>query len=342
MKSRRVSKLLACALAASMCAVPVSADNAPPDGGRLEGNATINTAVVNATFPTALNLKINPLVNSRGTGISVNKEIASAELMIGNSTSDNAGAGVALRCTAVAQATAAADVQLNYSSFTADDESTVKKVYMEMAEATGTAGEATASQNGVFGGGKTSVTKLKSQLQFNIGAPTASKKTVYNGFAIQGNANPMADWKDSDLKVSITYNVKPVKTGSTYRSIPTLAAAAGSTTLASSNSTTTDYAIATDTELSASVMKDAKVTHVQVHSPENVFEDVLMAASDERLKITYTDDTANPEHHKCELSFAKNTTFLNNLAKNQKGKKFDVVVCLDDGRRLISKIAVAK
>lgn len=338
MKSRRVTKLLACVLATTMCAVPVfasepnvTADDTTNEIGVSFGKKGVNVRV---SVPTTANLQVNPFwVNAPNTVSG--SEIASDDLRIINrtwredETSATGKSGVSVNVTAGATINNKAEgVKIIYQTpaanadtFAANSEE--KNVKMELKS--GTLDD--ISGNGTYTGGSSAVvTQLGSRIKFAVDAPTSvssdDSSTVSDGdaglgaMAILGNATVNASWVNSDLEVGVVYNIKASNTPDSYP--------AAAPTFTSGKTTITD-----------AMLNKATIERVCLQDPvgdEYGLFDIDLEAEGTLKAVTTSGGGV-------ELTIPTETqTFLKETA-TLKGKPQDVLIQLSDGRVLTSTVS---
>lgn len=332
MRSKRVTKLMACILASSMCTMPVFASGQGVLEHTFTGDVTVESVALNVTVPTSFSVKVNPFYGNVADTVSGSR-IASDEFVISNNTSKN-NAPVAVMCTTTAQITKKGDdVKLYYSDITPDDNSKVKKVHMDVK----TISQGVTASNNQFiaanGVRSIAVTNSKTQIDMKVAGNGG-----YGAFAIMGNANVgAADWKAGDLATSVAYRIRAVGAGTAEAPITALP----TVNVQSANLTTAGIDVAGST-LTANVVKDATIFGVQFHSPDNLFEDVTMQATEtQKVTITKTQDTTTPEYASWTVKLPGTSPFVANLSAHYadyKGRDIDVIVFADNGDRYIGKL----
>lgn len=238
MRSKRVTKLLACVLTMSMCTTPVfafSADDAVTEVGAGESNITTDFgtagATVKVTVPTKTSLKVNPFYNRTASGTVSGSQVATRDIKIVNKsyTADvgtvSGQRGVPVIVTAKATITPKADSKVNpiydkSAATTADSDvfsadSDEKNIFLQLLSGnlTSVSSSATYPSSGTA---KAIVTEKGSRIKFAVAAPTSvsnngqvSDTAAGKGaMAILGEATVNADWATDDLSVGITYNIK--------------------------------------------------------------------------------------------------------------------------------------
>lgn len=326
MKSKRVTKLLACVLATSMCAVPVAAassDTKPITDDKeytLDVDFGVNSPVIDVTVPTKADVKVNPYNKTTNTGALNEFTVASKELVISNNTKNvDDGTGVALLCTVRGTITNTAEgVGVSYNTFVPKAGSEKKLIHLDLTSANTASG--TQSENNTFGGTtavtKVPMTKVGSRLQLPISA-SSNTAPGYGAFAVTGTANVAAEWADTDVNVSLSYRVRAIQEAPVNN--PNISAV--TVTSANVANQATQIATITETEMGDGV----SVTGVIIHSPENEFEDYPLTS--EQLDITQ--DATNGYVVKIKAA-DPGLTFLGGASF--KGKGQDLLIGLSDGR----------
>lgn len=344
MRFKRVTKLLACILAASMCTVPVFASGTTWQDGATDGKETqvrvdfgVNSPTLKVKVPTQCDLKVNPLYNSSATNKVESFTLASKEFVISNNTSDNStgtSQGVKIMCTATASVTPKQGVMVSYNTVSPQRGDTRKLAHLDLTGATDA--QVSESQNAYAGTkGKESITPLSARLQVEVAAPTIAASGAitaagYGAFAITGQANTGADWQGDDLTVQLSYRLRAVGNSDTPINSPVVPAV----TAASSNNTSTGSGtpITTKAQLPISNgIEAANVTGILIHSPENAFQDYFLEAS----KLTIDKDSTG-----CAITVPKEDVGLQFLAESYAGKTQDLLIGLDDGRIIATTITV--
>lgn len=340
MKSKRVTKLLACVLAASMCAVPVAAasetmtitDDKAHD---MDVDFGVNSPIIDVTVPTKANVKVNPMYDKNGTAGDLKEfAVASKELVISNNTSSNDdGSGVALLCTVRGTITNVGEgVGVSYNTFTPKPASEKKLIHLDITSSNTLPA---VSENNKFKIGtapcvQVPMTNVGARLQLPIAASSnvaGTNKPGYGAFAITGVANVAADWADTDVNVSLSYRVRAIQESPMNN--PSIANAPATT---SGNIATAATVIATKTDLAAASLGDGvTVTGLIIHNPENEFDDYALTAED--LEIN-TDATG------CEVKIKAGDPGLTFLGSSYKGKGQDLLLGLSDGRIIATTITV--
>lgn len=240
MRSKRVTKLLACVLSAAMCAGPTAVFASNAEYGDLDasGKGTIATDFgiyspeLKVTVPIKASVKVNPL--SKNSVQTVKQfGLASKDLVITNKTIEGDTAadreGADLLVTVTGKITGkGANVKAFYEQggFTPNGASKEKSLYMQLAAATvnrtSTAVTALSENNNYSLAADNepytqTITGVGSRIQFNIpGSQGTSVSTgtlsagdyTYGAFAVIGNANTGADWVANDMTVELRYEIK--------------------------------------------------------------------------------------------------------------------------------------
>lgn len=337
MKSKRVSKLLACVLSAAMCTTPVWASSTtyedktssegPIANGKIETDVAPYSPVISVNVPTKTRVEINPLYNK--TQVSVNGYgIASKSLLITNKSYDtDKGIGIPLIIGAEAQVTGSKDgVKVFYekgtrSGFTPSANSKAKEVFMSISE--GSLASATTSADADYktANKKTDVvTTAGSQIMISANAPadaTAAKRT-YCAFAVVGDTNVNADWVKDDISIALTYNIKAGNSGIKGKaSLP-----AGCNV----SNVSTNKAISIN-NFPENGIDGATVDKIVIHDTKATMEDWVLDAFNE-AQVAWEQNTDGSWQIMIPASgdvdwYAE--TF-------EGGKAFDMLIHLDDGR----------
>lgn len=347
MKSRRVTKLLACVLASSLCAVPVGATvDVTGEGGVTGAKITTDFGIyspsVTVTVPTEAHIRINPLKVANSTSVN-GYEIASNDLQIVNKSVDTVNkTGIPILFTANAKITKKGDsVKVYYdygktspSKYGVSSNSKTKAAYIALQAAdnqgaafTNTPGSGVSDNatyaldtNPVTPQGKNPVTTVGSQLHMPIDAPSINASGAlatpysYGTYAVVGHANENAPWQASDLEIELTYNIKP--STSTGASAPAIALAQQPT---SGNALSIN---ATDAVLDGVWPSEFVLHHQEEKIGEWNITDVVewnRTAADDGWVISISKDDTTLKWYQTEYAAAKG-----------KGS-FDLVVSFTDG-----------
>ncbi len=346
MKSKRVTRLLACALATTMCAVPVFASSADPTtsitqdnyDGSVDldfGKESINVQV---SVPTSAALRVNPMATvSSGATAVTGAQIASRDLRIINRTyartpgtvSNNQG--VAVIVTARAQVLGKGDgVKVVYNKANAgsnvfSQDSDAKNVMMELQQGT----LSDISGNGTYGSGaKATVTELGSRIKFAVGAPTSVSSgdnvTVADAsvgkaaMAILGEATINAAWQTDDLNVGLVYNIKASNSTVTDTQ-PTLAGVTGNTIT-----------------IPAATLNEATVEAVAIQDPKKDTYGFFPLEFDETTYTTNASGAATLTIDSGVIDYLKADDSLKGASNPQ-----DLIIALSDGRVIVTTLTVS-
>ena len=337
MKSKRVTKLLACALSVAMCASPVwasSADYADKNqkgsvGGDITTEVGPYSPVVSVNVPTKARVEINPLFDK--TNASVNGwGIASKSLLITNKSYDtDKNMGIPLVVTADAQITGKKPGVKTYyetgnrSGFTPSANSSAKEAWMSVS--VGSLGSATTSTNADYKSGVTKtdvITTAGSQVQLQVTAPvdaTASSRT-YGAFAVVGDANVNAKWQDDDITIALSYDIQAANSG--VKEKPTLANSG-----LSISSVTSQNAISINS-FPVKGLDGAFVESITIHDATENGEEWVLDANDES-QVKWDLNTAGT-HYTLSIPASDDIDWYATEIIN--GKAYDMIIKLDDGR----------
>lgn len=339
MKSKRVTKLLACVLAASMCAVPVFAAEPTTiiNTDNADGSFAVDFAKkginVQVSVPTNAHLRVNPLTTLTGMqGTVSNSQIATDDLRIINktwapvagTTSDNEGIPVIV--TAYATATKAEGVKLFYTNtetdtFSADSDDKNAMMKLVSGNLPNPSGNATYSTTG-----GSYVTELGSRIKFSVpGAGSVSSGTSNitisdNGaglgaMAITGQATVNAPWQNDDIAVEFVYNIRASK-APVNDAQPTAAYATNKITIVAAN------------------LNKATVTGVAIQDPVANSYGFFPVELEENAITTKADGSI-------EIAVPTGLTdFLKSDDSGCKGKDQDLFIQLSDGRVIVSEMSV--
>lgn len=346
MKSKRVTRLLACALATTMCAVPVFASSADPTTSITQDNydGSVNldfgkeSINVQVSVPTSAALRVNPMatVSSGATAVS-GAQIASRDLRIINRTyartpgSVSANQGVAVIVTARAQVLGKGDgVKVVYNKANAgsnvfSQDSDAKNVMMELQEGL----LPNISGNGTYGrGAKAKVTELGSRIKFDVAAPTSvsagDNVTVPDAnvgkaaMAILGEATINAAWQTDDLNVGLVYNIKASNSTVTDTQ-PILAGVTGNTIT-----------------IPAATLNEATVEAVAIQDPKKDTYGFFPLEFDETTYTTNASGDATLTIDSGVIDYLKTDDSLKGASNPQ-----DLIIALSDGRVIVTTLTVS-
>lgn len=349
----KMKKMAATAMAVAMC-VPCAV-SAADNKGSFDTSFDIYAPVLTVSVPTTMDIRVNPLADSTATGVG-KFEIASNSIDIINASVD-VDADTAIPVNATIMATIASKgegVTTEYNSFTASSTSTVKRVYLTLAEA-GTAAvldeantafgttdtkrldlsKYTVKTAAVYSAGanKATITKYGAMLSVDIAGPTTDNTTTgatfsttatdvhpkVGSFAITGVANANADWKPTDLTVNVTYDIRASRPRTL--TTPTVAAV-----------THTSGTSATDLVITVAGVGEATVTAMALHN-DSAYGDFPFEAAQYALDYS----TAGT----VKITLKKDDAVLAFLAGDDfKGKAQDLVIALSDGRMVTTSLTV--
>ena len=325
MKSKRITKLLACTLVVAMSATPVFASSvtySDKASGTIDTDFGLYQPVLSVNVDTQAGVKINPLYDvTNGQGVK-KYSLASKNISINNATQDDDKKGVPVLVTAKAtikntdpSVKAYYDYGANSGSkFVKNDNSTAKELYMELQKGSGTSGglgnyvAVPATSDAAV------ITKSGSRLQMVV--PAMSGGTAgYGEFAVIGEANTGAAWSNTDLSLELTYEIAAVgasTTGLQAINISSLTATSGN---AVSINALTDVALA------GAAVKDVIVYDQKCEMPESAI------ATD---SISYERNTSDDGWI---LFISKDDPVVQWLnTAERKNKAIGLLVVLSDGR----------
>lgn len=220
-----------------------------------------------------------------------------------------------------------------------DATATDKKLDLQTDNYTLTAMDYKAATN------KTAITKFGSLLSVDIVAPAGDTSatapaTKYGSdpmkvipavgsFAVVGTANSHADWKETDVKVNVSYkitasNALNIKTPGVE---PTTAGTPGVTVAAN-----------TDATIVIKDVGEATVEAIAVHNDkEGGYGDYIWDA--DRYEVTYAEDGSTTGQMNATIKISKDGEGgLAFLAANHKGEAQDLCVRLSDGRMVVGTL----
>lgn len=362
MKSR-FTRIAAAAMALTMC-MPTAAFAAQE--GNFETSFDVYSPALTVSVPVKLDLQVNPIADSSATGVG-KFTVASNSIDIMNASVDVAkDVPIPVVATIKASISSAAEgVITEYNSFTADNTSTAKRIYLELSKAQ------TAAVMGVKTGGtaafdadkkldlkqyevttpavyttpadKAEITQYGSLLSMDIAGPTtsdsastgatfstdATKVTAAVGsFAVTGVANTNADWKQTDVAVAVTYNVKASK--ALNIKTPDITTAP----------TFTAGTTAADVEIVVPNVGEATVTAMALHNNhEGLYGDYGIEA--DAYKVEYVANATDNTKTDAKITIPKEYelfTFLSGADYNKKPQ--DLAIALSDGRMVVTTLTV--
>ena len=339
MKSKRVTTLLACVLSASMCVMPVSAATNPEVtgtgqvGGEINASFDLLKETVTVTVPTAADIRVNPFFD--GSVDTVEKfRVASKDLVVQNKTMDGKKEnGLPVLITATGKVTKGADVQVYYDStkFTESSTSPKKEIELQMvSENGGSLSSDSTSSNGEYTLNaiasdtitNVTMTSVGSRLQIPVAAPTVANKQItgpipMSAFAVVGRTNENADWTDKDLTISLKYTIRATKQG------PVGAPNITIPSVTSGNAISINFTDAT--------MDGATPLNFVIHDEKDKLPETKIPASE----CGWERDTADTQW---TVSIPGDNDAITWYCQDQKGKVFDFLIELSDGRVVKTKI----
>lgn len=358
MKSR-FTRIAAAAMALTMC-MPTAAFAA--EGGSFETSFDVYSPALTISVPVKLDVQVNPIANTTATDVK-KFTVASNSIDIMNASVD-VEKDVAIPVVATIKAnisSAAEDVITEYNSFTADNKSTAKRIYLELSKAqtaavagvkTGETAAFDANKKLDFSkytvttpavyttpADKAEITQYGSLLSIDIAGPSTSNTTsgatfstsaadvtaTVGSFAVTGVANTNADWKKTDVAVAVTYNVK-ASSPLTLKT-PDIATAP----------TFTAGASAADVVITIPGVGEATVTAMALHNNhEGLYGDYGIEA--DAYKVEYVDNAGATD---AKITIPKEYelfTFLSGA--DYSGKKQDLAIALSDGRMVVTTLTV--
>lgn len=353
---QKLRKAAAAALAMTMC-VPGAA-LAAESSGSFDTSFDVYSPALTVSVPVNADIRVNPLATNSAT--SVKKfTIASNSIDILNASVD-VESDTTIPVVATIQASISSkneDVITKYNSFTEDNKSTKKKVYLQLSEAQ------TAATVDVKTGGTAAfdtdnkldlsqyavdteavytapakavpITGYGSLLSMAIAAPTTTDTTAgatfstdatkveagVGSFAVTGNANTNADWKADDVKVDITYNIKASQDLSIVNPAVTAVTATGSAAAAT---------------ITVPDVGESTIAAVAIHNDEAAYGDYML----EGYEVEYKDDTGKTDAEITIPAEHAALVFLADEANGCAGKEQDLVIGLSDGRMVVTTLKV--
>lgn len=261
-------------------------------------------------------------------------------------------------------ASTAEGVVTEYGDFTADSKSTKKKIHLDLVSptaptATVASGKTPAWKDAAAtdkkldlqtdnytltamdykaATNKTAITKFGSLLSVDIAKPTTSDTTTdktfstdaskitpaVGSFAVVGTANSHADWKETDVKVNVSYKI----TASNALNIKTPGVDGGAVTVAAN----------TDATILIKDVGEATVEAIAVHNDkEGGYGDYIWDA--DRYEVTYAEDGTTTGQMNATIKISKDGEGgLAYLASDYKGKAQDLCIKLSDGRMVVGTL----
>lgn len=359
---RNLKKVVAATLAMTMC-VPAMVFAADSTSGSFTTSFNIYSPTLTVEVPVNLDVEVNPFADTTATDTK-KFEVASKSIDIINGSVDlENDQGIPVVATIKAKITSKGeDVITEYNTFSPNNTSTTKKIYLQLSEGSGAEvivnpGDSTA--NPVIPAGtpaysnekldlsqyifdstkkanyasptnKTAITQYGSLLSLDIAKPgldtgktsyktAADVKPTVGSFAVTGVANTNADWKPTDIGVSVTYDIKASK--ALTITTPTVAGV-----------THTSGSSATDLDITVSGIGEATVAAMAVHN-DGGYGDAIWESD----KFTTDYSTAGT----VKITLSKDDTILGVLAGDDyKTKAQDLVIVLSDGRYVVTTLTV--
>jgi aspartate 1-decarboxylase len=347
-------KFTAALMAMTMCGATAFAADATTQSassGTISSAFGVYSPTIVVSVPLKADVQVNPMYDSSATaGTLKTFSVASKDIIIGNATvdadsTDSTGTKkVAIPVSVTAKATLSKvgdGVVTHYAktNFTASDSSTAKEIQLNLTQGTVTAGATkldTSDDTAVYTGKTTPVTSWGSQIQFDVAKPTlksdstAAEEYGLGAFAITGTANTNADWKEEDLAVTITYNVK----ASSYAGAPV-----GTVTDPQINKGADAVFLLTKADLA-----DSKVISVGLHNNgDGGYGDYVIPSDDWKVEICENAGTpTGAAVGDAVITVSKDNVGLANLGENFAGKAQDFVIVTEDGRFIVTTLTVKK
>lgn len=185
------------------------------------------------------------------------------------------------------------------------------------------------------------ITKYGSLLSMGITGPTTTDNTAgkkfstdatkitpaVGSFAVTGVANAGADWKESDIAVSVTYAVK----ASEARNVTTPTITSAPTFTAGSN--------AADITITVPGVGEAKVKGIACHNDGvDLYGDYVLKEGE--WSVVY-DTNSSTNKIDATITIPKDAAFLGTLGgADYSTKAQDMVIALDDGRSVVTTLTV--
>lgn len=374
MKTRRMTKVAAAALAMAMC-VPCSAlasgtTTPVQTSGSFTTSFDVYSPKLTIQVPVNLDIEVNPLVDSTATGVK-KFTVASNSIDIWNASVDTAadsGKGVGIPVNVTVKATIAekkADVMTEYNTFTTDVTATTKRINLMLSEAqtaatlklkNGQTAEFEGADNKVLKlsqwetnaeavyttpAQSVAITKYGSLLSVDIAKPTTSDSTGgFTADATKVTATVGSFAVTGVANVSADWKADDVKVNVTY-DVKASAARNIATPAIATAPTFTSGASAADMTVVIPNVGEAKVVAVGCHNDgKGLYGDYVWDAK--AYTVTYAPNASQATQTDATIKFPKTdaglATFL--AGDDYKGKKQDFVVGLSDGRMVVSTLTV--
>lgn len=358
-------KIVAAALAMSMC-VPTAAFAAESDSaGSFTTSFGVYSPALTISVPVNLDIKVNPIADSNATDVR-KFSIASNSIDIANASVDvDADQEIPVVATIKASITSKGEgVVTEYNTFGENSDSTKKRVHLDLSEAqtaavySAKAGETLAFTTekklnlGQFEVGTKAIyatpaanvpiTKYGSLLVLNIDGPATSDTTTnatfstdpekvtpaVGSFAVTGVANTNADWKEDDIAVAVTYNVKA--SNEVTLNTPAIASAP-----------TFNSASPADLVITVPNVGEATVFAVGCHNDnEGAYGDYNWDTA--AYTVTYAPNATTTTQTDATITFKKEDEGLSKFlaGDDYKTKPQDFIIGLSDGRMVVTTLTV--
>lgn len=362
MKSR-FTRIAAAAMALTMC-MPTAAFAAQE--GNFETSFDVYSPVLTISVPTKLDVQVNPIANSSATDVK-KFTVASNSIDIMNASVD-VEKDVAIPVVATIKASissAAEGVITEYNTFTADDTSTAKRIYLALSQA-GTAATLGAAkktdgtaETPVFGADDrldlskfavttaasysspaktTAITQYGSLLSMDILGPTTSDTTTGATFSSDATKVTAAVGSFAVTGVANTnadWKKDDVTVAVTYNVKASKALTITTPTVATAPAF--NGASAADVVITIPGVGEATVTAMALHNNhEGLYGDYGIEA--DAYKVEYVDNSGVTD---AKITIPKEYelfTFLSGAAYS--GKPQDLAIALSDGRMVVTTLTV--
>lgn len=348
MKSKRVTKLLACVLSVAMCATPVWATSYGDEtgsgtitGGKIDTEVGVYAPPISVNVPIKTKIEVNPMISQNSPSVN-GYGIASKSLVITNKSYDTDNSeGIPIIVTAEAEIQKKEDsVKVYYdktrSGYTASANSKAKEAYMSLSEGNMTVPGTSGNVVYKTAGKKSDViTTAGSQIQFSVSAPNAASAKTYAAFAVVGDANVNAPWENNDMTIGLTYAIKAGSTGikGKIANVAAISSIVNGANVTISATSTNGISINNFPE---NGVDGAEVEAIVVHPTKASEADWVVDATDLQ-KVNYkqnSDGTWNITIPGGEdlAYYSENFT--------QKNRDLDLLIRLNDGRVLMDNLSI--
>lgn len=346
MRSKRVTKLLACTLCAAMCAgsttvlaASVEYGDYATQGGTINTEFGVASPELKVTVPIKAKVAVNPLNDSSATTGTDAFEVASKELIITNKTvtgdtsANRTGAKILVTVTGTVTAGTGVKAYYKLADISTNGTSKAKKLYMQLDHSA-----SNLSENNVFNladdnePASQTMTSIGSRIQFSVDAPAgpsvssgnvSANDQKYGAFAVIGKANNGADWVTADMTVGLKYEIKA--STATPVTSPALGNGVTNAPITSTNGISVNSFLM-DTDLDGAYVTKMALVDKDADLPETVWEEGPDGFTFER------NSTADGWNLKVSKDNPAIAYVVANTPATKKNTQYYLLIAFNDGR----------